>query len=309
MRAVLATAIVALAGYSAARPLTTVGDIADSIGSETDGSPSSFGGSAGSSGSSPLGGSEDADTLPSSINAGLPSDIDLMNEEDSGSGSSGINSGSGIGSGELNMDLDSLDEPSSASGNGLTDVDFSRGSSGFGGDADLDVESHGSMRINDETLDLSEEQLKQLVEYLTRVYGDVEDSVSSLDTGADSFDLTSDSSAHTLDGDNGLLAPVNSGVSAGSSDPFTLGSEGFGDEGFGDEGFGDEGFGDEGFGDEGFGDEGFGDEDFSGSGSGSGSSDSIFPNGRQLTPEDIAELQAQNLSPSSMQREPLSVAQ
>ena len=239
MRAVLATAIVALAGSAAARPLTTVGDIADSLKAEgadiSSGigessisgsgiSGSGIGGSSVPSDPYSLGGSEDTDSILSS----------LGDDIDSGSRSGGINSGSGIGSSEINMDLDMLDEPSSL-GRDLATPGISPSSSGIGSDGygaeDFDLDSLDSsplassgrgisggvgsdpmMPASDGFDDLSEEQLRQLVEYLTRMY-------------------------------EGLDAPEYN-PSAGAGD--TLANEGYGEDIYGEEDYNDDPFGIEG---------------------------------------------------------------
>ena len=232
MRAVLASAIIALAGYATARPLT-VGDIAESAKSQGDTvssgiDSSSSGSSAGSDGidlsalggssSSSIPGEEDTDPLISSLNDNFPSDADLM-EEEAGSSSRGINSGSGIGSSELDMKFGHLNVPASSSSSSSSGFDPTSGNVDVedGDDdssslelSDLDVGNDLSMPRSDGFSDMSEEQLRKFVKYLALVLK--ENNELDADADADGFEssLDDDSSALLGDDESEFPRPVGS---------------------------------------------------------------------------------------------------
>lgn len=277
MRAVLASAVIALAGYTTARPLT-VGDVAESVksegGSVSSGIDGSLSGSStgsdgldldaiggtGSSSSSSFPQVDDTNPLLSSLNDNMPSDADLM-EEEAGSSSRGINSGSGIGSSELDMKFSHLDVPqSSSSGFDPTshnlDVEDEEG--------DFDVADGLTMPRDDGFADMSEEQLREFVRYLAVV---LKENVG-LDADGEGFEsgLNNDESD--------FAQPISSGF--GEEEPEWLSAEG----GSVMEGAGEE-------------------EQFSPESMGLNAAqpagdldESPFPNGGQLTPDEQAEFNA-----------------
>ena len=288
MRVVLASAIIALAGYSAARPLT-VGDIAestksggDSISSGIRGSSSAgsdgldlnaLGGASSSSSSSSLPEVEDDDPLLSSLNDNFPSDSDFL-EEEAGSSSAGINSGSGIGSSELEMKFGHLNAPASSSSSSAEfdptspdfdpedeeDDDFSSSSSPS---SDLDVGNGLTMPRTDGFSDMSEDELRDFVRYLALMLKDT----SELDADdAEGFESS-------LDDESDFPAPISSGF---GDEPDWVSAGGEGESEMEEELPGDEAA----------------DLDLNGPQFNPDQESSPFPNGRQLSPTEQAEVNA-----------------
>lgn len=275
MRAVLASAVIALASYTTARPLT-VGDVAESVKSEEGSVSSGIGGSSlgsstgsdgldlnaiggtGSSSSSSLPEVDDTNPLLSSLNDNLPSDADLM-EEEAGSSSRGINSGSGIGSSELDMKFSHLDVPeSSSSGFDPTsrnlDVEDEEG--------ELDVSDGLTMPRDDGFGEMSEEQVREFVKYLAMILKEN----GGFDADGEGFE------PGLNDDESDFAQPISSGL--GEEDPEWLSAEG--GSAIEEEG-----------------------EEFSPEPMGLNAAqptedldDSPFPNGRQLTPDEQAEFNA-----------------